>query len=1070
MVLTKQIEALGGVDRVQRNQLVRNVVQTLAADLPVGEVWPRCCGALSLLAGAQQVTVALRERDEVRAHLWDRAEPDAFVATTLEPGAVATEVLVTGSTIVQGTVVGLPIRSGKHVFGVISFEAASACDPELLTLLESCAMFAGARLSREELSQRAARYEQLAFVDGLTGIANRRRFDELLVTEWKRAARERTSLAVLMIDVDYFKAFNDNYGHQAGDLCLQQIARAVQSALKRPADACARYGGEEFVVLLPGTDQNDAVMVGERVLDGIAELRIPHAGSSLGRLSLSIGAASVIPAPATDPDPLLRAADVSLYEAKSAGRNRVAAAGYVVDIAPASPSETAPPNNLPLQLTRLVGRKHEIETITTLVAAHSLVTVVGTGGAGKTRVALQVAAEVASERADGVWFVDLAPIVDGATIVSTIGALFSAQLSGDEDALPALARILETRTLLLVLDNCEHLVQPVGEIVTALLHACPHLQVLATSRVPLEVRDEMVYRLPLLSLPSVSTGSIDAATALTYDSVALFVERGQAARQSFTLTDENASAVVDICRQLDGIALAIELAAARMSVIGVPALAEGLTQRLRILTGGDRTAPPRRQTLRSLIDWSHELLTEEERLLFARVGVFAGGWTLQAARDVCSSAALEADRVASVLSGLVRHSLLQSDVIEGSIRYRFLESIREYAREKLTQSGEANMLARRHAEHFLAAARDQAEQCPRVSLREWYLRRGPELENFRAALHWALTQGGDIVLGAELAVLLRQFFHQFSCQEARRWLQQAVDLIPAGAPSEIEARLWLQLAFERGTPSEDRAAAERAIELYRALDDPLNLARALRLSAETLAWHFPGEWDVADARACESIEIARRQGDLLQVSIGLQARCELNDWDVARKRAIYEEGLVLGRVLGNDQFMCITFQRLSELEFCAGNLTRALSTGYEALRCAHAAGTLRLMLTTEASLAHFAAAARDRQLLVSVSQTLVRRSRETGSAAGITWAVEALAAYAIGSGESLGGAQLLGFCDARVGSLHDPRQIGTCQEKLYHEMLAQLREELSEGELAQALASGAQLSVDEAIAQAYALV
>jgi len=1014
--------------------------------------------------------LALHDGTEIRAHSWDHERPEDFPQASLESDSLALQVIESGSTIVREGAVGVPIRSGQRILGAIAFAVESLPDAEVLTLLESCAMFAGARLSRDMLLKSTARYEELAYTDGLTDVANRRRFDELLAKEWKVAARARTPISLLMIDVDYFKAFNDNYGHQAGDLCLQQVGHALQSTLKRPADVCARYGGEEFVALLPGTDLNGAVTVGEQILSRITALGIPHAGSTLRCLSVSIGAASLFPAPLTEPDALVHAADTALYDAKGAGRNRVAAANYTAQTAPVLRSQ-AVPNNLPVQFTHLVGRRREVEALRELTAVHRLVTVTAIGGAGKTRVALQVAAELVDENPYGVWFVDLAPIVDGKLIASAIGGVFSAQLPGDERALPALINLLEKRTLLLVLDNCEHLAQPVGEVATALFAGCPGVRILATSRVALELPEEEVYRLPLLSLPSMSTASMDAATALTYDAVALFVERAKTANQNFTLTDDNASAIVEICRQVDGIALAIELAAARLSVIGVHQIAERLTRRLRILTGGDRTAPARRQTMRALIDWSYELLTPAEQLLLARLGVFAGGCTLEAAREVCFFDDLEAEDVPTLLRGLVRHSLLIEEMVEGNVRYRFLESIREYAGERLAQSGEADALAFRHASYFLSVARELAASRPKISEGEWYLSRRPELENFRAALRWSFSSPEHVVLGAELAPLLSSLFIRVSTEEGLNWVRRALDLLPAGEHPALEADLWRELAGAKELdPALQRTAGERSVALYRMLNDRPRLISALRYYAETLAWYYPACSDLADRLARESGELARESGAMLQASYALEARCSLNNWDVARKRAILEEGLVLSRAHSGERSISITFLRLADLEFKAGNVERAIQLGQESARYANACGDLVVIGGTESTLAVFAAVAGDLPTLRRSRENLLRLWRENGSPGCVTWSVEPVAIYAVDSGEYVQGARLLGFCASRTGTLHPPHQTHSSEAYAQRELLTRLQAELSEDELAAAMEAGAALEVDEALREAQALL
>ncbi|HTV72467.1 MAG TPA: diguanylate cyclase, partial [Candidatus Acidoferrales bacterium] len=840
---------------------------------------------------------------------------------------------------------------------------------------------------------------------------------------------------------------------------------------RRPSDLFARYGGEEFVALLPETELRGGTVVAEQLINRVSALGIAHAGSSLGRVSLSIGIGCVTPTAETTPDTLLRAADTALYEAKRAGRNRVFAPAYESKTTPALRTDTSAPNNLPLQFTRLVGRTSEVAEVKELLACSPLVTITGIGGAGKTRVALQVAADLVGEYADGAWFVDLSPLTDATLVPAAIGALFSAQIPSDESAVPSLVRVLENRQALLVLDNCEHLVQPVAELVTTLLEAAPRVRILATSRAPLDVAGESVYRLPLLALPAVSA-EITAAQAMTYDAIALFVERAKSAKRAFAITDENAPMVVDVCHQLDGIALAIELAAARLSVIGLGQLAERLSHRLRILTGGDRTAPARRQTMRALIDWSYELLSDQEQLLFRRLSIFAGGCTAEAVREVCVGEGLDADRIPDLLTGLVRKSMLVTDVADGKSRFRFLESMHEYAQEKLEESGAQEPLARRHALYFLRVAQEPAATRQFQTTRDWYLSRRSELENFRAALHWALTMRSDVALGAQLAADLEKFFDQSSSTEGLRWLQLAIDVLPPGTNLAVEARLWFGLSRSTMTlpAPQMRAAAERAVALYRQLDDGLGLARALRVLAGILAWFFPDERESADAILLESIELARATDNPLEVSFGLQTRCDINEeWDVAKKRAIIEEGLVLCRAYGNDRQISTEFTLLSELEFSMGEYARALSYGRDAMRFAESAGVTETFQVAASNFVHYAAATNNWATTHETAESLIRSSRETGSAEGLTWSVQALAAVSAHIGDYVRAARLLGFCDRRIGVLHSPTPQGSSQEIVHRDLMVTLRANLSEAELTAALAAGAHLSEEEAVREAFAV-
>jgi predicted ATPase/class 3 adenylate cyclase len=417
---------------------------------------------------------------------------------------------------------------------------------------------------------------------------------------------------------------------------------------------------------------------------------------------------------------------------------------------PALHSLDALRNNLPIALTSFVGRETEIAEITALLEGHRLVTLTGAGGIGKTRTSLQVAANLLDRWADGMWFIELAPFSSGNYIPSTVAQIFGLSLPIDGDPVENLARAVKDKHALLVFDNCEHLVAPAARVVATLLRSCPKLSVLASSRQALGIAGEATYRLPTLAAPTAS---------------ALFAERAQAADQRFALSDDNAPIVADICRRLDGIPLALELAAARVKLLSPRQLRDRLDERFRLLTGGSRDVLPRQQTLRALIDWSHDLLDERERALFRRLAIFVNGFTLDGAVAVGSGAGdadLDEFEVFDVLASLVDKSLVLAEPASETLRYRLLESTRVYAAEKLTAAGERELCAGRHLRYLrdlFAAAQERFAQSGRRA--ELNAASAAELEDVRAALDRA-AGGPDLPLGAALLA-------DFDCWPSSGW-------------------------------------------------------------------------------------------------------------------------------------------------------------------------------------------------------------------------------------------------------------------------------------------------------------
>ncbi len=460
------------------------------------------------------------------------------------------------------------------------------------------------------------------------------------------------------------------------------------------------------------------------------------------------------------------------------------------------------PNNLPLQVTSFFGREHEIDEIKQHLADHRLVTILGAGGVGKTRLAVQAGAEVLDHYEDGVWIADLAPINEEQSVVSVVAQSLGVDQSRGALSHDSVARWLHPKQLLLILDDAEHLLDPIARLVDAIIRHCPQVRVLVTSRQALSVSGEKVFRLPSLAVPQ-QPSDRDASAAIHFGAVALFVDRASLVDRSFILGENNAATVADICRRLDGIPLAIELAAARLKTMSVTSLAHRLDERFKILTGGSRTALPRQQTLGALIDWSYDLLGESERLLFARAAVFAGGFTLDAATAVCAGEGLDRADILDLLCSLADKSLLVIDTSADDERYRLLESTRQYAQEKLNASGTSEHFDRANTGYYLALAREYERRSASVELSSWLARVDAEMENFRGVLEWALGEGHDAALGGSLAAALETFWWHAGVEaEGRYWVEKALAQLDAAAHpdvaghlAQVQARLTSRVLF-----------------------------------------------------------------------------------------------------------------------------------------------------------------------------------------------------------------------------------------------------------------------------------
>jgi predicted ATPase/DNA-binding SARP family transcriptional activator len=601
-------------------------------------------------------------------------------------------------------------------------------------------------------------------------------------------------------------------------------------------------------------------------------------------------------------------------------------------------------DNLPLELTSFVGRDRDVAEIKRLLAERRLLTLCGPGGAGKTRLALAVAQDLVEEFEDGVWWVELAPLSDPNLVVRAVASALGVPEPPEISMTEALVEHLKNQKTLLILDNCEHLIEACADLADTLLRACPNLRILATSREPLRVAGEASWQVPSLSLPDI--GRLPAAGELAgYEAINLFVERAQAVDAGFTLTEDNAPAVARLCQKLDGIPLAIELAAARSRVLTVEQISERLEDPLGLLTTGDRSSAPRQRTLRATLEWSYGLLGEAERVLFRRLSVFVGGWDLDAAEAVWGGQPAQAGLVLDLLSALVDKSLVVAEAATGgALRYGMLEPVRQFGREKLHESQEESEVRRRHAEHYLALAETAEPELLGPDQGLWLQRLRTEFANLREAHSWSLDPGEEeerARLRLRLPAALWRFWGGRRFEDGKVWLQTALERDPGGFPA-VRAKaldglgfiLLFQQDYERAI-----AALEEAIALYKDYGDrsgeafalgnlgyallhgaynervPAFVHKAEALMAGDLDGHAraylhtirasaalgQGDLDSAMAQLGESLTLSRHLGDRRNTSMALFIRgmIEINLGDLDRGTASLEEGASIARELGD---------------------------------------------------------------------------------------------------------------------------------------------------------------------------
>jgi predicted ATPase/class 3 adenylate cyclase len=788
------------------------------------------------------------------------------------------------------------------------------------------------------------------------------------------------------------------------------------------------------------------------------------AGVAHGGQVLVSEAAAVLVRDWLPPDVSL--ADLGVHRLKDLGRSerifQLHAPGLQAGFPPLrSLGNPALPNNLPAQLSAFVGRGREVAEVRALVESSRLVTLTGAGGCGKTRLGLQVAAELLDGSGDGVWLAELAAVTDQDAVALAISQALRLAVNPGRPALEALLDALEPQDALIVVDNCEHLTGGCAKTAEAIVRRCPRVHLLATSREPLGIGGEVLYRVPSLSLPSPGEAGLPASGSS--DAVALFADRARAQGVVLSVDEQAGPLVVSICRRLDGMPLAIELAAARLRSMSLAELHDRLDQRFRLLTGGSRTALERQQTLRATVDWSYSLLTGAERLLLARLSVFAGGFALDAAEAVGRFGDLDVLDVADLLGSLVDKSLVVAEPAGASLRYRLLETIRLFAAERLAEAAEeeAAAVAAAHCAHFLAVAEEAAPGLTGPEQGRWLARLDADQANLRRVAEYTADRPDGTAVVLRLGVALdRYWWARSRLQEAFGLLvpvlrRPGADADPALFAAALVTAAGAAFFTDLATA---RQLAEQAVQVARQLGDERLLSTAL--AALCAGCTFAGEPEAGRRFGHESVERARRLGDDVLLAQALrQYLLSINAIDPAGALPLYTEAIACTERSG-DHFIN------SRLNNNAGSA--ALAAGDIPAARAHleaAAQAVRQIGWEDASvqenLGDVLRAERDLDGARSTFEAALRISRRNGDTWNMAYAILGLALLAGDAGDWDRAATLHGVAQAFQDRTGNPWQELAARDR--RDSLDQARAHIGGEQLDRSYAQGMALSLEEAL-------
>ena len=727
-------------------------------------------------------------------------------------------------------------------------------------------------------------------------------------------------------------------------------------------------------------------------------------------------------------------------------------------IAPGLPQEFPPiqsinrfPNNLPTQLTSFIGREKEIAELKSALESAHLVTLTGSGGTGKTRLSQEVGAQLLTNFSHGVWLVELAPLGDQSQVIPSLAKVFGLQELPFHPLAELVEDYLRDKKLLLILDNCEHLISACARLADHLLHQCAGLKILASSREALGIAGEVAYYTPSLE---------------DSEATQLFVERAHATNSNFKLSDANRSAVAQICHRLDGVPLAIELAAARTKLLSAEQIASRLDDMFRLLVGGSRTALPRQQTLRALIDWSYDLLGQPERSALAYLSVFAGGWTLEAAEAVLRSDGLD------LLSNLVDKSLVVTEESgqEGQTRYRLLETIRQYAREKLLESGESSTARELHLEYFLHLAAEAESKLMGPQMLQMLEQLEPELDNIRAALEWALERNPETAL--QLAANLTYFWHgRGHITEGRRWLGEALSRWEALSTEDsreqqaLKAKaLWSSgvLIFTEGELIAARSALTESVRLGREAAEPKTLALALVMLGFTAVWM--GDAATAESVIEEGMSVAQKIDYKLGIGLLLslranQAAAFAHDFTAAQ--GFSEDCVKILREVGNPFFTAIAIMGSGSQALAQGNFAEARARLEESEKLFYTLGDRHMALGVQSQRAHIERQLGNTPQAIELYHQSILAWQELGQRVSLAHEFECLAFIAITQSQLQRAARLLGAAESIRENLNSPM---TATERVeYDQNVSSLRAQMEQSDFATAWAEGRAMTLEQAI-------
>ena len=760
------------------------------------------------------------------------------------------------------------------------------------------------------------------------------------------------------------------------------------------------------------------------------------------------------------------------------------------------------PNNLPVQLTSFVGRENEIAELKQELNDHRLVTLTGSGGTGKTRLSLQIATDLLEQFDHGVWFIELAPLTDPDLIPQTILSAIGISEQPNKTPLEILKEYLHKKKMLIVLDNCEHLVTTSAQVVNALLNAAPNLKVLASSREALGVKGELSYPVPSLSLPDLKhLPSIEQLSQ--YEAVRLFIDRALLVAPHFVADKDNAPFIAQICYRLDGIPLAIELAAARIKMLSVEQISKRLDDRFRLLTGGARTALPRQQTLRALIDWSYDILSENERLLLQRLSVFAGGWTLEAAEEVCSGNGIETYDVLDLLSQLVNKSLvvIMEYSQSGETRYRMLETIRQYAREKLLEVGGSEVVRNRHLAYFVKLVEQAEPELYRANQVKWLKHLDNELDNFRMAWEWAINN--DVEAGLRIfATPWRFWIARGYFQELGEWIAQLLERYHIVNALQVKALVVYSYCFFRnGNFTETVRIARQSLQMARTISDKQleafclsalglftlvqgNMGEGIPLlkqglaiyrasgdkigQADTLEWlsNAPNEIEYAIDLARESLSLCRELGHLhgIKGSILSLARLSIVKGDFSSSAPWLEEALSISRELGDQAGEAEMHEVYGHLAYWQGDYEQAIAQFEEAIILSEKIGDKFRYLWAQVNIAYAVLRQRDNQRAREMFEDCIQSSQESGSLITLAYAVEGLASLNVYQGRPKHAVQLFAWANCMREMMNNQRP--PVEQDAVEKDLTIIHSKIDETEFARLSSAGRTMTEEQAIALA----